>query len=373
MQDLIDYDSLTADDKLGNLNLAFNVAHDHLDVPKLLDAEDIVSMPRPDERSIMTYVAQLYSVFSKLDKVETAGRRVGKLTDFKKTVDQLQHDYEERTSSLNAALDAKINELRNAGLSDTYDGARNDIKDFRHYKATERREWIAEQAELAALYGNIQAKLKLNNLPAYASPTGLAINDVEGNIDKLTAVEKERRNALNANLRNLLEQLRRRFADPANSFYESLGRFRASLTESHDADLETQLGQIKQNNENLSARGQDLAEIQAAEEACAAANIEENEYTDHTYDDLAFEYERLGQAYQKQINFIESQIASKSQEGVSAAQIEEFKETYNHFDADRDGAVCISNKQTNGSEGERDSERLLQFCCTLLCCQQTLM
>lgn len=299
-------------------------------------------MPRPDERSIMTYVAQLYTVFSRLDKAETAGRRIGKLTDFKKTVDQLQHDYEARTCALNDALLAKIHALSNAGLSDTYDAARADIKDFRDYKASQRREWVAEQAELAALYGNIQAKLKLNNLPAYASPMGLAIQDVETNIERLTAVEKDRRGALNANLRNILDRLRRDFADPANSFYESLSRFRAALAEGSALDLDSQLATVKRNHADLTASGDALGNIQAAEEACIAANIDENEYTDHTYDDLAFEYERLGQAYHKQINFIESQIASRAQDGVSAAQIEEFKETYNHFDADRDGSVCNS-------------------------------
>lgn len=48
-------------------------------MPRILDAEDIASMPRPDERSVMTYVAQLYNVFASMDKVEHAGRRLGKV------------------------------------------------------------------------------------------------------------------------------------------------------------------------------------------------------------------------------------------------------------------------------------------------------
>jgi len=78
-QDLIDYEKLTSEDKLGNLNLAFDVALRHLGVPRILDAEDIANMPRPDERSVMTYVAQLYNVFASMDKVEHAGRRLGKV------------------------------------------------------------------------------------------------------------------------------------------------------------------------------------------------------------------------------------------------------------------------------------------------------
>jgi hypothetical protein len=128
---LIDYEKLTPEDKLGNLNLAFDVAHEHLDCAKLLDAEDIVNMPRPDERSIMTYVAQLYNVFSSLDKVETAGRRIGKLVNLNKTVDELTHDYEDRANALNDAISRKIDELNNAGVSHDYSPARHDVADFR--------------------------------------------------------------------------------------------------------------------------------------------------------------------------------------------------------------------------------------------------
>lgn len=88
-QDLIDYEKLTSEDKLGNLNLAFDVALRHLGVPRILDAEDIANMPRPDERSVMTYVAQLYNVFASMDKVEHAGRRLGKVRR-----SPLQRDFE---------------------------------------------------------------------------------------------------------------------------------------------------------------------------------------------------------------------------------------------------------------------------------------
>ena len=39
--DLIDYDRLNKDDPIKNLNLAFDIAEKHLDIPKMLDAEGI--------------------------------------------------------------------------------------------------------------------------------------------------------------------------------------------------------------------------------------------------------------------------------------------------------------------------------------------
>ena len=58
--ELIDYDSLRKGNDMHNLNLAFEVAEKHLDIPKMLDAEDIHSTPKPDERAIMTYVSSYY-------------------------------------------------------------------------------------------------------------------------------------------------------------------------------------------------------------------------------------------------------------------------------------------------------------------------
>ncbi|KAI9536913.1 Alpha-actinin-4 [Dissostichus eleginoides] len=66
--DLIDYDSLRKDDPVTNLNNAFEVAEKHLDIPKMLDAEDIVNTARPDEKAIMTYVSSFYHAFSGAQK-----------------------------------------------------------------------------------------------------------------------------------------------------------------------------------------------------------------------------------------------------------------------------------------------------------------
>merc|ERR1712217_686603 len=64
--------------------------------------------------------------------------------------------------------------------------------------------------------------------------------------------------------------------------------------------------------------------IESAEKDCEAANIEENEKTDLTYDDLWFAYSLLTKAYDKNIDLLQNQI--------TAGQTEEFKETFKHFD-----------------------------------------
>ena len=45
---------------LRNLSLAFRVADECLGISPLLEVEDLVTAPRPDKLSVMTYTAQFY-------------------------------------------------------------------------------------------------------------------------------------------------------------------------------------------------------------------------------------------------------------------------------------------------------------------------
>mmetsp|Transcript_13879 Transcript_13879/g.23722 ORF Transcript_13879/g.23722 Transcript_13879/m.23722 type:complete len:629 (+) Transcript_13879:63-1949(+) len=335
--DLIDYDSLSSENKLDNLNLAFDVAYEHLDVAKLLDAEDIVNMPKPDERSIMTYVAQLYQVFSSLDKVEVAGRRIGKLADFAQTMFNLQHDYEERSRALKSSVTSKSNELENAALGNDYATSRQLISEFREYRRTLKRQWVGEQEELQSLFNVIQAKLKTNRRPAYTPPEGLSVSDIDNDMNALNNAESSRRTALNAQLRAILDALRKAFADLANAFADKLASLKSALaTVGEVGELDQQLETIKSNQQELANLGNGLPDIQAAEKACEDANIEENEKTDHTYDDLWFAHNLLTKTYARNADLLSSQIAAGQTEDVSPEQIEEFKETFKHFDQDND-------------------------------------
>jgi len=318
-----------------NLNLAFDVALEHLEVPRILDAEDIANMPRPDERSIMTYVAQLYNVFSAMDKVEQSGRRLGKFVEFSMQLDQMWHEYEHRTSILNEQVTSWTHHFGSAPLGGDYRAVKTEILGLRQFKTKKRREWVVEQANLATLLGNIQAKLQSIKRQPYHPPAGLTVKDVEANFEALNAAERGRRSSLNQKMRSILDGLRHEFAALANPFYESLQSVRSALSTT-PSDLEEHLELLQAKREELSNLGPQLGPIEEAELRAQEANIEDNEYSDHTYEDLAFEYEQLSSVLAKKVSFIESQIAANQSTGVSAEQLQEFKESFQHFDIDGD-------------------------------------
>lgn len=94
-----------------------------------------------------------------------------------------------------------------------------------------------------------------------------------------------------------------------------------------------------------------------AEAECLAANVEENDYTIFTCQDLEFELELLKQSISKKITFIEnqascfflchgsgrgltcSQIVSRNTTNLTPAQIEQFESTFRYFDREESSTL----------------------------------
>ncbi|EEB93823.1 hypothetical protein MPER_07476, partial [Moniliophthora perniciosa FA553] len=94
--DLLDYDKLNKLDRHGNTRLAFQIAAEHLNIPQLLEVEDLCDSKHPDERSVMTYIACYFHAFSSMDQAETVSRRVEKFAELMQSVWVSRNDYERR-------------------------------------------------------------------------------------------------------------------------------------------------------------------------------------------------------------------------------------------------------------------------------------
>ncbi|KDQ62617.1 hypothetical protein JAAARDRAFT_122659 [Jaapia argillacea MUCL 33604] len=339
--DLLDYDKLDKADRHGNTLRAFQVAAEHLGIPQLLEVEDLCDTSRPDERSVMTYVASFFHAFSHMEQTETVSRRVEKFADLMQSVWTSKNDYERRVRALLAALLDVQNQWDSAHFSGTYLDAKDHSSSFTMYKQTTKRKWVTEKQDVATLFTNVQTKLKTYGLREYVPPPGLSLADVDLAWNKLLGSEARRSRAINAQIREIKERLRKKFADLANDFAQRLHAISSELA-AIDGPLEEQQDDAKQLQTRIPLLSDALSTVASAETECLAANVEENDYTIFTCQDLEFELELVVQSVAKKIAFIDNQIVSRNMTNLTPAQLEQFETTFRYFDKDDSNTLSSS-------------------------------
>ncbi|KAJ6585261.1 actinin-like protein [Mycena capillaripes] len=331
--DLLDYTKLDKSDRHGNTRLAFKVAAEHLNIPQLLEVEDLCDSSRPDERSVMTYIASFFHAFSSMDQAETVSRRVEKFAELMQSVWVSRNDYERRVRLFLSALTEIQTNWAGSEFTGTYPDAKQQSADFTAYKHTTKRTWVVEKQDVATLFGNVQTKLRTYGLREYVPPPGLTLAEVDAAWTSLLASEARRSRTINAQIRQIKERLRKSFADLANDFEQRL-RVISSALAALEGPLEVQQQSVQEIQTRIPATSDALRQVAAAEAECNAANVEENDYTVFTCQDLEFELELVVQSIAKKIAFIDNQIVSRNMSNLTPAQLEQFESTFRYFDKD---------------------------------------
>ena len=210
--DLIDYDALHPEDHQGNLNNAFCVARQELDIPKILDAED-VDVNKPDEKSILTYVASYYHYFAKMKSEMTGGKRIAKILGSLMDVENMVDDYETLTTSLLEWIQFTISRLNDRNFPNSLEGIQKEVVKFKTYRTVEKPPKYREKGNIEVQFFNIQAKLKANGQKTYTPPEGMLVHDIETAWLRLEKSEHEREVAMRDEMirQERLEQLHQRF------------------------------------------------------------------------------------------------------------------------------------------------------------------
>ncbi|KAJ7417082.1 Alpha-actinin-1 [Willisornis vidua] len=317
--ELIDYGKLRKDDPLTNLNTAFDVAEKYLDIPKMLDAEDIVGTARPDEKAIMTYVSSFYHAFSGAQKVsqdptlppksttdiigtlrpdekaimtyvscyyhafsgaqkaETAANRICKVLAVNQENEQLMEDYEKLASDLLEWIRRTIPWLENRAPENTMQAMQQKLEDFRDYRRLHKPPKVQEKCQLEINFNTLQTKLRLSNRPAFMPSEGKMVSDINNAWGGLEQAEKGYEEWLLNEIRRLerLDHLAEKFRQKA-SIHESWTDGKEAMLQQKDYETAT-LSEIKALLKKHEAFESDLAAHQDRVEQIAAIAQELNE------------------------------------------------------------------------------------------------
>jgi DNA repair exonuclease SbcCD ATPase subunit len=212
--DLIDYDKLDGKDMVGNLQLAFDVAEKELDIPQLLDAKDVADSERPDEKSIMAYVAYYWKKFASENKQQKSINMISRLGQKIAENQKVIHDYEERTKNLQAWTGEKTEKYSDCSdLGNTLEAVLQLYSKFKDYKNDEKPPKLSEKSDLEIMLKSLRTKQKNDGLEVYNPPEELSTSKTNEVWEKLGVTQDEYEKALKARiiLMKNLEQLLDRF------------------------------------------------------------------------------------------------------------------------------------------------------------------
>lgn len=331
--DLIDFDQLDKSDHKGNMQLAFDIASKEIGIPDLLDVEDVCDVSKPDERSLMTYIAYWFHAFSQMERVENAGRRVEKFVTNMNGAWEMQNNFERRMRALLQQIEGQQKAWEAAKFDGTYVDAKEQSREFTLYKQKEKRDWVAEKSDLAGLLGNIKTKLSTYRLRPYEPPADLSLEASDRAWSGMMEAEQRRSQIINNTIRDIKNNLRRSFADKANDFALALKTISVSIS-GLEGDVEDQLEHTTQISKNLPPLDQYLEIIETLDRKCQEANIEENDFTTYTYDELVYELSLVKSSVQKKLVFLENQMVARNMTNLTPIQLEEFESVFRHFDRD---------------------------------------
>ncbi|XP_037904390.1 spectrin beta chain, non-erythrocytic 1 isoform X3 [Hermetia illucens] len=210
--DLFDYSSLPHGKNIDNLNHAFDVANNDLGIPRLLDAED-VDTARPDEKSILTYVASYYHTFARMKNEQKSGKRIANIVGQLMDADKKKAHYERLTTDLLSWIREKTIELEKRNFPNSLEGIQKELLAFKEYRTIEKPPKYKERSEIEALYFTINTLLKSLNQPQFTPQEGKLVNDIEKAWQGLENAEHNREVALREELlrQEKLEQLNYKF------------------------------------------------------------------------------------------------------------------------------------------------------------------
>ncbi|KAL3873103.1 hypothetical protein ACJMK2_036261 [Sinanodonta woodiana] len=188
--ELIDYYKLSRENPLENLNLAFDVAEKYLDIPRMLDPEDMVNSAKPDERSVMAYVSSYYHAFSGAQQAETAANRICKVLKVNQENERLMEEYERLASDLLDWIRKTTPWLENRTTDNTLPGTQRKLDEFRDYRRKQKPPKLEEKARLENSFNTLQTRLRLSNRPAYLPTEGKMVSDIANAWKGLETAEK---------------------------------------------------------------------------------------------------------------------------------------------------------------------------------------
>lgn len=203
---LVDYNGSYDKSAEEKLDEAFT-ACEGLGIPRLLEISDLTEVEHIDDKSVMTYVSELFKLFSKEDAKDVARTHVAQFLKFQRQIAVKTGAYEEKAATLLGWVEETVEGWQNS--PDPVDGAECSqyTEAFKEYMLNEKPSKVVMYLDALDLYSQIQADLKLNGRVAYEPPEGLAPGNLTEGITTLASSENAHVESIRTVRAGLIEKM----------------------------------------------------------------------------------------------------------------------------------------------------------------------
>ncbi|XP_030234845.1 alpha-actinin-2b isoform X2 [Gadus morhua] len=247
----------------------------------MLDAEDIINTPKPDERAIMTYMSCFYHAFAGAEQAETAANRICKVLGVNQENEKLMEEYERLASELLEWIQRTTPWLENRTAETTMSEMQRKLEDFRDYRRMHKPPKVQEKCQLEISFNTLQTKLRISNRPAFMPSEGKMVSDIASAWQGLEQAEKGYEEWLLTEIRRLerLDHLAEKFRQKATT-HETWATGKEQILSEKDYETAslTEIRALLRRHEGFES---DLAAHQDRVEQIAAIAQELNELDYH--------------------------------------------------------------------------------------------
>ncbi|XP_068111045.1 alpha-actinin-1 [Hyperolius riggenbachi] len=261
------------------------------------------------------------------------------------TIDQLYLEYAKRAAPFNNWMEGAMEDLQDTFIVHTIEEIQGLTSAHEQFKATlpeadkERQAILGIHNEVSKIAQTYHVNMSGTNPYTTISP-----QEINNKWDHVRALVPRRDNALMEEhaRQQQNERLRKQFAAQANVIgpwiqtkMQEIGRISIEM----HGTLEDQLNHLRQYEKSIVNYKPKIDQLESDHQQIQEALIFDNKHTNYTMEHIRVGWEQLLTTIARTINEVENQILTRDAKGISQEQMNEFRNSFNHFDRDHNGTL----------------------------------
>ncbi|MEE6491849.1 hypothetical protein FKM82_016397 [Ascaphus truei] len=261
------------------------------------------------------------------------------------TIDQLYLEFAKRAAPFNNWMEGAMEDLQDTFIVHTIEEIQGLTTAHEQFKAT-LQDADKERQAILGIHNEVSKIVQTYHVNmAGSNPyTTIAPQEINSKWDHVRQLVPRRDQALMEEhaRQQQNERLRKQFAAQANVIgpwiqtkMQEIGRISIEL----HGTLEDQLNHLRQYEKSIVNYKPKIDQLEGDHQQIQEALIFDNKHTNYTMEHIRVGWEQLLTTIARTINEVENQILTRDAKGITQEQMNEFRNSFNHFDRDHSGTL----------------------------------